>query len=160
RDFYKGESAQSALEQALEVARRAVVLDGNDATCHRALAMVHLNRRSFELAKRHFDMAMTLNPNDTLLAQSRALFEIFAGRPQAALAILDQAERLDPRLSNFHWDTRGRALYQLGQYAEAVAALERMTGAPLYVYRFRAACYAQLGRSDEARALATEALRR
>ena len=44
--------------------------------------MVHLFRRSFELAKRHFDMALTLNPNDVLLATNIELGLIYsaAGR--------------------------------------------------------------------------------
>jgi tetratricopeptide (TPR) repeat protein len=83
---------------------------------------------------------------------------MYAGRPQLSIEILDQAERLDPLFSNWHLEACAFALYQLRQYAEAAAAIERMVGIPLYLHRLRAACYAQLDRFDEARAIATEVL--
>jgi adenylate cyclase len=50
--------------------------------------------------------------------------------------------------------------YQLRRYEEAPRAFERVT-APRrpYVYRYLAACYAQMGRLAEAQALASDSLR-
>jgi adenylate cyclase len=103
---------------------------------------------------------MALNPNDVRLIANRGTFEIFTGRPDVALTLFDEAERRDPQLPNWFWGERGHALYHLRRYADAAAAFERVTAAPVYVDRLRAACYAQLDRIDEARAIAAEALRR
>jgi tetratricopeptide (TPR) repeat protein len=51
-------------------------------------------------------------------------------------------------------------LYQLRRYSDAADAFEKLVPAPTYVERYLAACYAQLGRLDEARTKATEALKR
>lgn len=160
RDFYQAEPTQGGLDRALEAATKAVSLDGNDSECHRILAHILLYRRSFELAKRHLDMAETLNPNNVGIATTRAWFEIYTGRPQTALEILNQAERLDPQFPNWYWEARGQALYELRRYDEAAAAFERMTAPPLYVYQCRASCYAQAGRTEDARAMTTEVLNR
>jgi adenylate cyclase len=160
RDFYKSEPTQGGLDRAFEAATRAVSLDGNDSECHRALAQILVYRRSFEPAKRHLDMAETLNPNNVGIATTRAWFEIYTGRPQAALETLDRAERLDPQFPNWYWEARGQALYQLRRYEEAAAAFERMSAPPLYVDQWRASCYAQSGRTEDARAIATEVLNR
>jgi adenylate cyclase len=158
RDLYEGETARRSLALALETAKKAVVIDGNDSECHRALGMVYLNCRSFELARRHLETAATLNPNDVGLATNRAIFEAYVGRPQRSLEILDHAERLEPQPQNWHWEARGLALYQLKRYDEAIASFDRMTTRYPYINRWRAACYAQLGLVEEAKSIAAETM--
>jgi TolB-like protein/Flp pilus assembly protein TadD len=148
------------LDRALEAASAAVALDDSDATCHRALAHVHISRRAFDLAEHHLNMASELNPNDSELLSYRAWLEVCAGRPDSALAWLDRGQRLSSRQQFWQWELRGMALYQLHRYADAIAAFERMPTGPAWCERYRAACYAQLGRLDEARAKAAEAMRR
>jgi adenylate cyclase len=160
RDLYQGETAQRALELALETAKKAVVIDGNDSECHRALGMVYLNCKSYELARRHLDMAAKLNPNDVGLATNRAIFEVYVGRAEIALEILDHAERLEPQPQNWHWEARGLALYQLRQYRDATAAFDLMTTTYPYISRWRAACYAQLGLVEEAKSIAANTIER
>jgi len=159
-EAYSPQLPAERLDRALEAATRAVALEGNDASCHRALALIYLARKSFDLAKHHFDVAVQLNSNDVKLVANRGMFEVFAGHPEAALELLDQAQKLDPQLPIWYWEVRGMALYQLWQYANAAAAFERMKPAPIYIDRFCAACYAQLGRANEAQAKAAAALRR
>jgi TolB-like protein/DNA-binding SARP family transcriptional activator len=159
-DAYKPGSTEKMLDRAFEAAARAVALDGSDAQCHRALANAHISRRAFERAKYHLDLAMALNPNDPKVAASRSWYEVCAGRGDAVLALLERAERLDPYPPNWMWGTRGQALYRLGRYDDALAAFDRMTAAQVWIDRFRAACFAQLGRRAEARSAAAAALRR
>jgi adenylate cyclase len=157
---YSNPLAAKALDRALVAATRAVALDENDAYCHRALAHVHHCRRSFDLADYHLDLAARLNPHEFELIAYRSWFETCAGRPDAALTWLDQAARLDPRLSIWYWELRGLALYHLRRYPEAAAAFERCGTGPAFFDRFRAAAYAQAGQLDAARAEAAKALER
>ena len=71
-----------------------------------------------------------------------------------------RAIRLDPYL-HFYWGTLAICLYVLRRYEEALAAHRKLGSdkSPWQMAR-EAACLAQLGRLDEARALAAEVLRR
>jgi TolB-like protein/tetratricopeptide (TPR) repeat protein len=159
-EAYGAHLPAARLESALGSAEKAVALDSSDAFCHRTLAVIHLERKSFALAKYHLEAATQLNPNDIKLMANRGQFEVFAGEPTAALELLDQAKRLDPQLFVWYWQVRGLALYQLRSYADAAVAFEQLSPAPASTVRYRAACYAQLGRLNEAQAKATEALKR
>jgi TolB-like protein/Tfp pilus assembly protein PilF len=147
-------------DEAIEAGKKAVALDSSDAQCHQALAHAYLCRRSFDLADYHLGMATRLNPNDSELVAHRAWFELCAGRPNEALAWLDQAVQLNPNPRTWYWDLRGLALYHLRRYADALSAFERISSGPVYIDRFRAACHAQLGQLDEAHAIVAQALTR
>jgi TolB-like protein len=148
------------VDRAIEAGKRAVELDGEDTRGHTALAHALANRRLFDVARHHVDTALALNPNDAAVLTDCAGFENFVGRPAVALDMMERAKRLDPHLSPWYFEIQGISLYQLRRYAEAADAFERMMAAPNHIDRFLAACYAQLGRMDEARAKAAEALKR
>ncbi len=147
------------LADALRIAQRAVTLDGNDAQCHALLAYVHIARKSFDLATHHLERATQLNPNDADGIALRAALEMFTERPEQALITLQAAIRLNPALPNWYREVECIALYQLRRYTEAARALERATALRPYATRYLAACYAQMDRMAEARALAADALR-
>jgi len=148
------------VDRAIEAGKRAVELDGEDTLGHTALAHALINRRSFDVARHHVDTALALNPNDAEVLTHCAGFENFVGRPAVALDLLHRVKRLDPLLSPWYFEIQGISLYQLRRYTEAADAFERMMAAPNHIDRFLAACYAQLGRMEEARAKAAEALKR
>ena len=85
----------------------------------------------------------------------------FAGRSAEALSFFDRAMALDPHFNSIVLYFRAQALYQLGQYEEAVSLLKRRilrspdTDASRVLL---AACYGQMGRIDEAREAWREAL--
>src|SRR6185369_1062750 len=67
--------------------------------------------------------ATTLDPNNADLYIMRASVLNFAGRPEAALKIVEQALRLNPRYPpNYLW-VLGVAYNGSGRYTEAVATL-------------------------------------
>jgi tetratricopeptide (TPR) repeat protein len=153
------DNAKATLDRALLTGQRAVALDGNDSLCHWALAYVHLARKSFDLASHHADLATKLNPNDAEGIAHRGVLEIYMGRPQQALESMGLAMRLNPTPPNYYWIPQGLALYHLRRYDEASRAFERATAWQPYVSPYLAACYAQLGRLAEARALVAESLK-
>ena len=148
------------LSDALLAGQTAVMLDGNDALCHRALAFAHMARKSFDLAAHHLGIATKLNPSDAETLAERATLEVFTGRPQEALNLIDLATKLNPMPSNRYWEIQGVALYQLRRYTEAASVFERATVRLPHTARYLAACYAQMGRLTEATALVAESLRK
>jgi TolB-like protein/Flp pilus assembly protein TadD len=149
----------ATLGDALRVARRAVALDVNDAQCHCILAYVQIAKKSFDLAAHHLEIAIQLNPNDADALSHRATLELFTGKPKLSLKTLQEAIRLNPVHPNWYRDIEAVALYQLGRYAEAAGALEKASALRPYATRYLAACYAQLDRVEDARALTAEVLR-
>jgi adenylate cyclase len=147
-----------ALQDLLTLGKRAVTLDGADALCHCALAVAYLFNKRFELAEHHFGQAMRLNPNDADIIGYAAVFEMFGGRGEEALRLLEQAIELNPIPPNWYREIQGMALYALHRYTEAIRAFELETAIRPYCYRFLAACKAQLGEIDEARRLAGQSL--
>lgn len=148
----------ATLDRALLAGQRAVALDGSDARCHAALVYVHVSRKEFDLAAHHLALAERLNPNDLEVFAHRGILATFTGRSQLALDSIESAMKLNPAPPNDYRVGQGLALYQLRRYEEAAKAFERATARRPYVSRYIAACYAQLGRLDEARAFAAESL--
>lgn len=141
-------SADLTLDKAFPLLRHAARIDPLDSVAQRRLAVMHLCKGNFTLAEDHFQRALMLNPNDTDAMAFRGLSLIYQGRPEKALAELDQATAQNPfHPTYFHW-FRGLALYMCRAYDPAVSevskAIELFPGFPA-PHRHLAACYAQLG---------------
>jgi adenylate cyclase len=126
------------LEKAINTAHRATALDGNNARGHASLGAV-----------------ISCESNSIL-----PLIEAFGDQPQHALDLLELARKLCPIFPNWYFEPWGIALYGLRRYAEAAEVFERSSTKRPYVYRYIAASYAQLGEITNAKAAATESLRR
>jgi tetratricopeptide (TPR) repeat protein len=103
------------------------------------------------------DRALTLNPSYARGWYLSGLLRIFAGQPDLAIEHVETSMRLSPRE---HMGTPlsaiGTAYFLKRQFDEAAAKLVLATqhypGLPSS-YRALAACYARMGRLDEARAI-------
>ena len=151
------------LDQALCLATRAVTLAPYDGLTHAQLAYVHLyglshGCGSHAIAAEEMDIALRLNPNDPDLMVLCALQYTYSGRPGAALRLVDRAEQLNPRISNWYVSNRAFALFELRRYAEAAEALGRVTSPAHWDHYYLAACYANMGRSSEARQQITKTI--
>ena len=103
------------------------------------------------------DRALALNPSYARGWFLSGIIQTFAGQPDLAIEHLETALRLSPR------ERKGTLLHQMGlayffkrQFDEAAAklilAIQDHPGFPAS-YRTLAACYAHMGRLDEARAI-------
>jgi adenylate cyclase len=150
----------AALDRAHQSAREAVRLSPNLPAGHVALGFALIWMRQHEAAIAEFERATALNPNLNDFVFGWTL--VVAGEPARAIETLEVHMRLDPFYLPFAPWWLGSAYYMLGRYADAVphlrAALLRAPSLALGRH-WLAATYAQLGRLDEARAEATEALR-
>ena len=71
-------------------------------TVHRVLAKVLLFRRTYEQGALYLDRALALCPNDAELLMQAALCEVYLGRPEAGVAHVARATRLNPCHPNWY----------------------------------------------------------
>ena len=150
------------LERAFVVARKAVALDNSDYRAHLLLGCVQANRKQSAEALRHYQLALALNGNDADGAAHMANLLIDLGRFPEALDWLQRAVRLNPLHPAWYLYAIGEAHYGARQYEQAVEPLRSAINRfPTFITprRHLAATYAQLGRTDEAKAEIATALR-
>jgi adenylate cyclase len=144
--------------EALSSARKAIELDPCDAESNRILGFLEFLNGNDETAKALMVRARQMNPSDAYITARSAAVMTFLGEPDTALALMDEAENLDPLLPVFCVEERGVALYALGRYLESLEVFEFLVY-PTYRSRlYRAACLMALGRVAEASKLCNEAV--
>jgi len=86
-----------------QAALRAIEIDPNYGFAHAVLGLVHMGEFAWEEAMQDLDLAIALNPNEanSLLWKGVALISL--GYIDQALAVLQQAEQLDPLFSNVQY---------------------------------------------------------
>jgi adenylate cyclase len=155
-----GNASDDIKQRALDTAMAAVRLDPRESRCHVFLGQVHRFRDEYDLAISHLERGLALNPNDaTGMIHLGAVLGV-CGRAEEGIEILQRAIKVDPYL-HFYWGTLATCLYALRRYEEALVA-HRKLGSDKSPWQLakEAACLAQLGRIEEAHALAAEVLRR
>jgi len=148
------------LDRAFALAQRAVELAENESLCHGNLGVICLDRRSFDLALRHIERSLEINPvNQWNRAQLGTLLS-HIGRAEEGLEILRNARRVDPYFGPpWYWRNLGIAQFVLRRYADALADFERAAAnCPCGVLAMMAGCCAKLGLADRARELVARCL--
>jgi adenylate cyclase len=143
----------AALDQALELAKQAIALDEGNAGAHTLLSHVYLWRKQHSLAIAEQELANALKPNSADGYRDLAEVLIFAGRPEEAVALVEQAMRLDPHHPASFPFTLGLAYARLSRYEEAIAAeQEALTLNPVFLgsHLVLAMVYQETGREEEA----------
>jgi tetratricopeptide (TPR) repeat protein len=151
--------APGELDRALTIARRALALDENDNRCHRILSHIYTHMRQFDRAEFHSERSVALNPNDAHAAIARANVLRNLGRLEEGVEWVRKALRLNPYHPNWYWNTFARVLHAAGHYAEALDVYSRIAERPSFYDAYVAACHAELGHMEEARAHAESALK-
>ncbi|WP_429806706.1 tetratricopeptide repeat protein [Ensifer sp. B1-9] len=138
-----GNAPSDVLDAALAIARKAVSLDEAESGCQRMLAIIQFYRREFELAERHYRRAYLLNPNDanTLVQMGGLLAR--RGKLDEAMEWINEGFRLNPFPPPWYSATLGNALYILGRYEEAAAALKELPNPGPFTLARLVACHAQ-----------------
>jgi TolB-like protein len=147
------------LDRAFELAMRAVSLDPQEIVCHTALGYIQLCRRRHDEAEFHARKAVALNPNRPNALATLAFILTRVGQPDAAVALIADAMRLDPHHPTWYWTELGVAHFAARRYAEAVAAIKRRPNLAFFWQTYLAACHAQLGEDDAMRSAAAEIMR-
>ncbi|MEI5679908.1 MULTISPECIES: winged helix-turn-helix domain-containing tetratricopeptide repeat protein [unclassified Mesorhizobium] len=149
---HSGGPTESSRSVALELARKAVAIDPNDAGCRWVLAYLLAYERSFAEADAEFEQAIALDPNEADAWAALSDIAVLAGRVEEGLEHIRKAFRLNPFPASWYYLAFGQAQYAHRQYEAAVETLRRDETYRTSSRRFLAASLAQLGRFDEARA--------
>jgi adenylate cyclase len=112
------------LEHALALAHQAATLDDSLPGAHSVLSVVYVQKKQYDQAIAEGERAIALDPNnaDSYATQAQALN--FAGRPEEALRVVEQAMRLNPHYPPWYSFDLGTAYLLTGRYAEAIAMLK------------------------------------
>lgn len=148
---HSGGPTEAARSLALELARKAVTIDPNDAGSRWILAYLLAYERSFTEAEAEFAKAIELDPNEADTWAALSDIDVLAARVEESLAHIRKAFRLNPFPASWYYLTLGQAQYAAGDYEAAVETLRRDETYRTSSRRFLAASLAQLGRLDEAR---------
>jgi adenylate cyclase len=146
------------LDEGMRHVERALELDPNDPEANRIMGSAKMHFNEFDASRQYHEKAMALSPSDAYLKGRSAAFYIFAGEPERALALLDEAEELDPFLPVWCVEERAAALYALGRFAEAIEAGRALPFQTRRSRIYRAASRVALGDIDRARHIVAEAL--
>ncbi|TPN84894.1 adenylate cyclase [Mesorhizobium sp. CU2] len=145
-----GEPFEPSRSTALQLARKAVAIDPNDAGCRWVLANLLAYERDFGQADIEFAKAIELDPNEADIWATLSDIECLAGQVKLSLEHIRKAFRLNPFPPSWYYLTLGQAQYAVGDYEAAVETLRRDETYRTSSRRFLAASLAQLGRIDEA----------
>jgi TolB-like protein/Tfp pilus assembly protein PilF len=138
-------------ERAFAHARQAVELDDFDHVTHCILAQVHLYRREFDMAEKHHDRALALNPNDADVLARMAQARAQLGDAAAGVALAEAAFRLNPHHPDWYVGFTGLPYLMAGRADEAAAIMARAPDAYIDTRAFLAVAHAYLGHEAKAR---------
>lgn len=160
---FQGNPDPQMLERMFALAQKAVTLDDSVPQAHELLAWVYLFRdKQHEAALAEINRSLAYggaNWFSSYIVLGHLLN--FAGRPEEAIALREQAMRLSPRSADYLL-VLGVAYALTGRYEEAITTHQQiLTFLPdsLHDHLGLAAIYSQLGREEEARTEAAEVLR-
>jgi tetratricopeptide (TPR) repeat protein len=153
---YGWKRRENTMAVARDIARNAVLLDGDAAWSHFSLGYAHAQSRATEEAVLEYEKALSLNPNFSLAHTYLGSAFSVLGRSEAALAEIDMAERVASReifrgVNNY---VRANAYFAAGRYHDAsVFARNSVRESPGIVtsHRHLVVNYALVGAIQEAR---------
>jgi len=153
------EDRKRTWKQVVDEAHVALTMDDNDSDVHRVLAAVNLALDEHEKAKYHQERALNLNPNNDLILVQQGELLTWLGRPEDGIEWIRKAMRVNPYHPERFWNHLGRAHFTARQYAEAVAALSRVTRPDYTHHALLAASLAHMGDQTAAAAHSQAVLR-
>jgi adenylate cyclase len=153
------ERSPAILQQARELAERAVALGPSEFDSYWSLAAAYLASREFDKSIAAYERAIALNPNCPNLLVDMAEALVYVGRAAEAVAHIQRAMLLNPIYPDWYLWTLGIAHYHTGDYERAVGALTR-GNPPNLARRHLVAAYVRLGRAEDARRVASDFLTR
>ena len=152
------EEADTSRRKAIGLAREALEVGENDPRIlvHSALVLGYLGE-DIDAMIGLVDRALALNPSFARGWYVSGLLRVWAGQPDLTIEHIETSLRLSPRERvGATLSTMGMAYFFKHQFDEAasklILAIQDHPGFPPS-YRTLAACYAHMGRLDEARAI-------
>jgi len=153
-DYANGFSSdpEQSLRTGFELAQRVVQMDETDPAGHFALCAAYMWSKDLDRAQAEAQRCLELSPNSADSLRLTAHLQIFLGDPTGAIENLEVYMKRDPHYPDVALQLLADARFQLGQYEQAIAAIEqRLVRAPNSetAYALLASCYGHLGRPEE-----------
>ena len=123
----------------------------NDAAIHALVGETYFCFGDFDQANAHMELAMHLNPNDVATIGKYGFHRAYLGYASEGLQWLEKAQQMDPQYAGFSWEEMAETSYLLCNYEAALEIYKGRHNPPPHTYTHMAACYAQLGRLEEAK---------
>jgi len=151
------------LDQAMELAQRALSVDETLSEAHCLMASVYLWKKRHDQAIAIFEKTIPLNPNYADAYSGLADVLIYTGQYEKAILLVKKAMRLNPRSPPYYLYILGNAYYLAKRYEEAIATLrESVEKHPDFLPSriILALVYSEMNREEEARAEAAQIMKR
>ena len=155
-------SKEASISSGMELARKAIRMDPDSPLGYQTLgnlyALTGQGKRAIELRRKAAEVA----PNDLVAVAGLATRLKDFGEEQEAIKLFEQAMRLSPKHPWWVPYAYGVTLHLAGRKEDAIQSLKKAVALnPNHVLpqAFLAAAYADLGRLDEANAIANEVVR-
>jgi len=128
----------------------------NDPAIHALVGATYYCFGEFDQARRHIELALQLNPNDVITMGLWGFFLACEGDSEGGWRWLKKARQMDPQYNAFAWESEAEVLYLLCDYEASLEIYRNLQNPPPHTFTHMAACYAQLGRMEEARKAAAK----
>jgi len=155
-------SPQKSLTIAIELAKKALSLDGTLGGAHGLLGNIYIMRKEYEKGIREAERAVELEPSGADAHAFLGMGLRFADRAEEAVPILQEAIRLDPHAPDWYLNVLAGAYRDLEKYEEAMEWGEKAVQQnPRNTLSRITLCsiYSLVGRMDEAHAQVKEIMR-
>jgi adenylate cyclase len=143
------------LQEALDLAKKAVQLDPSLASAYGELGYIYMRFGEYDLAKSELQKAIDLNPNDYVSYRHMGAVLLYSGHPDEAIEWLKEHFEFDPDISPGSYMNIGIAYYLNGDDVQAIHWLKQAaTRWPTFLgcHILLASIYGQTGQMDLAEA--------
>jgi len=146
-------SPRDILEAATSLIRQASVLDPEEPRIWWLMGIALAYAGNLDAEEQCYRKSVELNPSDANALAGLAVVTVARGQHDLGISMFQEAFRLNPYHPEWYWVDFGSMLYVCGKYEEAIDSFSHRRNPHVWVLSRIAACYAQLDRMAEAKAV-------
>ena len=113
--FGLSKTPAKSFEKAIELAKKAISLDEQNALAYTVFANVYANTGQFEKAVAAQKKALSLDPANSIINALCGLNLYNLGRFKEAIGFIKKAIRIDPKSPSWYLQVLGRSYFMMGQ---------------------------------------------
>ena len=148
--FAHGVSVKDAARPTRSFAERAVETDSSDPAVQANVAQAYLMVGEHDLASRHIDRAIKLNPNDYVVMLHAGTVRAYLGNSDEGVEWLRKLVRHDPISIEAFSEGMFEVYFLARRYDDAIESVKGWSDPSGFMHALTAAAYARLDRMDEA----------